>query len=261
MIKYEEELLNILESNIQNKAHYIKSLTELYPTDKAAIFDMFEIWQDLGSVDIAPPSEEMDNKFYQQLSEFEKEEKVDEHQKVIPLNEGTAKIFTLKRLGIAMTFLLGMAVGNFLGLFSDSGSSMAQTDNQPKDELVRFASLEETPLAGDRIKGIINAKNEINPNQRILAALNEVLCNDPNVNVRLSAIETLVLFWDIPKAREILIKAIPKQDSPIVQMELADVMISLEAKNSSNKWNQLLTSGSMEPDIKQQLENTLKELL
>lgn len=261
MIKYEEELLNILESNIQNKTHYINSLTELYPEDKAEILEAFEIWQDLGAIKIVPASEQMDSNFYKQLSELEIEQKSQAETPIVPLNNESAKIFTLRRLGIAMTFLLGLMIGNFTDLFRTSTPNIVENNPQQKEELVMFASLEQTPSAGDRIKGIIDAKKEVNPNQKILSALNEVLCNDPNVNVRLSAIETLVLFWDIPEAREILIKAIPKQESPLVQMELADVMISLEVKTSGNKWNQLLKSGTLEPDIKEQLQNTLKELL
>lgn len=261
MIKYEEELLNILESNIQNKTHYIKSLTELYPEDKAEIFEAFEIWQELGAINIVPASEQMDSNFYKQLSELETEQKSQKETSIVPMKNESAKIFTLRRLGIAMTFLLGLMIGNFTDLFRPSTPNTVENNPQQKEELVMFASLEQTPSAGDRIKGIIDAKKEVNPNQKILSALNEVLCNDPNVNVRLSAIETLVLFWDIPEAREILIKAITKQESPLVQMELADVMISLEAKTSGNKWNQLLKSGTLEPDIKEQLQNTLKELL
>ena len=258
--KYEEELLSILESNIPNKAHYINSLVELYPDSKTEILESFEVWNDLSEIEMEAHSSDMDDKFYEELNNFTKDTVTEDQGKVIPLNTAN-KVFSVRNLGIAMTFLLGIALGNF---FDFPGSKMNDNVTQvpaQQEDLVMFASLEHTPQAGERIKGIIKAKHETNPNQKILAALNDVLCHDPNVNVRLTAIETLVLFWDIPEAREILIKAIPLQDSPIVQMELADVMISLEASSSSNKWNQLLESGQMDPDIKLQLENTLKELL
>lgn len=258
--KYEEELLSILESNIPNKAHYVNSLVELYPDSKSEILESFEVWNDLADIEIEAHSSDMDDKFYEELSKFNNNRLTEDQGKVIPINN-TSKIISLRNLGIAMTFLLGLALGNFFDLpGSKTNGKLTQVQTQQED-LIRFASLKHTPKAGERIKGIIKAKLETNPNQKILAALNEVLCNDPNVNVRLTAIETLVLFWDIPEAREILIKAIPLQDSPIVQMELADVMISLGASSSSNKWNQLLDSGRMDPDIKSQLENTLKELL
>lgn len=259
MKKHEEELLNILESNIDNKAHYVNSLASLYPDDHKEIMEAYDTWNELATINVVPPSKNMDDNFYKQLAELEQEK--NESAKVVPLKKESNNVFSLRRLGVAMTFLLGLALGGYLDLFNTSSSPSVADNNSQHENYVTFASLEQTPNAGDRIKGIINAKKETNPNQKILEALNDVLCNDPNVNVRLSAIETLVLFWDIPEAREILIKAIPRQDSPIVQMELADVMISLEAKSSSNKWNQLLTSGTIEPDIKDQLQNTLKELL
>jgi len=88
-----------------------------------------------------------------------------------------------------------------------------------------------------------------------------VILNDPNVNVRLSAIETMVLFSDMPEARTYLIEAIPHQRSSIVQLELADVMIMLEEKESADEWQELLESDMLESDAKIHLEESLKTIL
>lgn len=258
---YEDELLNILESNIQNKRHYITSLIKLHPDQEVEIMDTYNTWDELNTLDMEPPSSKMDKMFYESLSEFETKFKESKEAPVIKLDQNRNNIFTLKRLGIAMTFLLGIALGGVFDLFDSKQVVANHQNSSQQNNLVKFASLQETPLAADRIKGIINAKNESKPNSRILAGLNNVICNDPNINVRLSAIETLVLFWDIPEAREILIKAIPLQQSPLLQLELADIMISMEARSSGDKWNQLLSSDELEPDIKEQLHNTLKEIL
>lgn len=258
--KYEDELLSILESNIKNKGLYIKTLADQHPDEKAVILDYFDTWNELDTLDTEVPSSGMDDAFYESLSKIAKEKPHAPDTEVIPLTSNKTKIFSLQRLGIAMTFLVGLALGGYLDIFNGVDSTTPQT-NFDKPGLVRFASLEYTPRAGDRIKGINNTKNRSDLDARILHALNDVICHDPNINVRLTAVETLVSYWDSPEAREILIKSIPYQNSPIVQLELADIMISLEAKTSSDKWNQLLSSSQVDPDIRSQLENTLKEIL
>lgn len=259
--KYEDELLNILESNIQNKELYVKTLADQYPEHKETILANFSTWNDLSTLDIAAPSSKMDQAFYESMSNMEIPSAVNQTTKVVSISDSRSKLFTLQRLGIAMTFLVGLALGGYLDFFSPGGNMNNNGTAIDNSGLVRFASLEQMPHAGDRIKGIINTKGRSNLDAKILHALNEVICNDPNTNVRLTAIETLVTFWDSPAAREILIKSIPYQESPTVQLELADIMISLEAKSSSDKWNQLLSSTQVEPDIKSQLEQTLKEIL
>jgi len=259
--KYEDELLNILESNIKNKGLYVKTLADQYPDHKEAILITFETWSDLSGGDIVSPSSKMDQAFYDSLSKLEISGAQPQPTKVLPIKNSSSKIFSLQRLSVAMTFLVGLALGGYLDFFGGHENFNSKDIVVDNSRLVRFASLEQTPHAGDRIKGIINTKSRSTLDAKILHALNDVICHDPNTNVRLTAIETLVTFWDSPEAREILIKSIPYQESPTVQLELADIMISLEAKSSSDKWNQLLSSTQVEPDIKSQLEQTLKEIL
>jgi hypothetical protein len=94
-------------------------------------------------------------------------------------------------------------------------------------------------------------------NRKIIEALNQALLKDPNINVRLSAIEAMLHFADHPQVRQNLIEAIPYQTSPIVQLTLAEVMIELQETKSKEAWNKLLKEGHVEEDIKKQLKETL----
>lgn len=259
--KYEDEFLNILESKIVNKALYINTLAKQYPHDADVILKDFSVWKELNQLDSVNPSVNMDQAFYKTLSEIEYQNKDKEEAKIVSMPNVKSTLFSLQRLGIAMTFLVGIGLGSYLKIFSSEPVQETMFNTTNNSGLVKFASTEKTPFASDRIKGINVAKHQPNLDDKILKALNEVICFDPNINVRLSAIETLVLFWNNPEARAILIKSIPYQESPIVQLELADIMISMEAKTSSDNWNQLLSSSQVEPDIRSQLENTLKEIL
>jgi len=56
-------------------------------------------------------------------------------------------------------------------------------------------------------------------NQRVIKALFTTLNSDPNINVRLVAIESLAKYAETPEVRMELVKSIELQDAPLVQIE------------------------------------------
>ena len=133
---------------------------------------------------------------------------------------------------------------------------------------ITFAILANLPLivlAGhssiNRLEDISAMKNAPKLDDKIIDALNKALVNDPNVNVRLSAIEAMLHYADNPQVRQNLIKAIPYQTSPIILMTLAEVMIGLEESSSKDEWLELLGSDKLEDEMKRQLEETLAPVM
>jgi hypothetical protein len=66
--------------------------------------------------------------------------------------------------------------------------------------------------------------------EKVINALFTTLNNDLNVNVRLVALEALTQFAKDAIVREGLVKSLAVQDSPMVQVALADVMVKLQEK-------------------------------
>jgi Tfp pilus assembly protein PilF len=58
-----------------------------------------------------------------------------------------------------------------------------------------------------------------------------------------------------------LIKAIPQQESPLVQLALAEAMMKLQEKDSADEWRKLLSSDHVEVDVRHNLEETLETIL
>ena len=256
LLPFEQELLQIIESDLSDKKVHVNRLASFYGDHKEEILSSFQIWQDLKSIETPTVSAKTDLAFYKMLSQEELGGVQD--APVIQMKEKKTKTSWLApwKLAVAATFLLGLFLGQFLN-FSQ------QTTVIPEEKFpgqIQFASLESTPQASDRIKGITQVKGEESPDMVILESLKQVILNDPNINVRLTAIETLVLFSDIPEARQILIQAIPYQTSPTVQLELADIMLSLEEKQSADAWEQLLSSDHVETDVKINLQHALKRI-
>lgn len=248
------ELSELLESNIAGKQAHVDKLIKFYPEHELEIKSAYQGWLELGKLETPTLRPEMDVAFYKMLNS--QNSKLEETNSE---NLGFIRKLNYRWLAIAATFLIGISLGKLLDFTDDSSqfTPIQKVDQQT----VRFASIDQTPAASDRIREINEVRGQDDIDLRILAALNKVILNDPNVNVRLSAIETMVRFSHIAEARRYLIEAIPYQESAIVQLELADIMIALEEESSVEKWNELFDSGKLDKDARLNLKENLKTLL
>lgn len=261
-------LLSQLEAADFNQNNF-DDLVQKHPNCATELNANYQLWKDLATVETPAPSAAMSTDFYRKLNEYTAQNNaVSTNQKGFWQWLKNWNLSTQPQLGWAIG--LGLFLfGFFAGQFFTPNQQQAQIDalaqqlqqiQQQQIKDTRFQVNLQQSVAG-RMKDIQLVRQMENPNAKILMALNKALCNDPNINVRLSAIESLVYFYEDPEVMEILIKAIPKQTSPIVQMELAEVMVQLEEKRSSGAWKELLESGELELNVKMQLEESLEILL
>ena len=87
------------------------------------------------------------------------------------------------------------------------------------------------------------------------------LNNDENVNVRLSAVEALKKYTAIPLVREGLIKSIIHQDSPLVQMELADLMVVLQEKKAVKSFEKLIDKEDVNSSAKEKMKESIESII
>ncbi len=227
---------------------------------KEEIKEFYDTWVSLDDASVPEPSSKMDALFYRSLSEYQPEEKsqasdISETPKLKVVSTNWKR---LSRLAIAASIFLAGAITSFY-IVNGNNDSDVYADKQPEQSAE--ISLVSTKSAVTRLEDISELKKASELSETIIDALNKALIMDPNINVRLSAIEAMVHFADNPKVRENLIKAIPYQDSPIIQITLAEVMIALEEKGSKDAWQELFDSGNLEGDVKAQLEETLEPVL
>ena len=96
--------------------------------------------------------------------------------------------------------------------------------------------------------------------EKVIDALFSTLNNDANVNVRLVALEALTQFATNAVVREGLVKSLAVQDSPMVQVALADVMVKLQEKGSVKALRKLLNKEGLNDLVKNKIEQTIKDL-
>ncbi len=121
-------------------------------------------------------------------------------------------------------------------------------------------TLLEHPSASERLRAV-SMVNEIDGfDSKLREALLTTLEEDENVNVRLTALESLSRMTADAKVREGLIQAISHQESPIVQAALADVMLQMNEKKAVKPLQRLLKQPETNELIKPKLRETISKL-
>jgi hypothetical protein len=93
-------------------------------------------------------------------------------------------------------------------------------------------SLLQQQSAGERLRGVSYAYQAPASDTQVLSALLTTMNQDDSVNVRLAAVDALHAFGSSPVTRAAIIQSIPKQDAPLVQIKLIDLLVDLKEKEA-----------------------------
>lgn len=122
-------------------------------------------------------------------------------------------------------------------------------------------ALLENPSASERIRAVSYTTEIRHADKEVIDALFATLDNDPNVNVRLSTLDALTRLASHPEVRQGLIRSIIRQDSPLMQSAIADVMLKLQEKRSVNSFKELLKQKDLNPGVKDKIKQTITQLI
>ena len=238
-------------------------LIQAHPSCEGRLTEIYELWVRMGELPTPEPSGEMDKRFYQMLDQYEQEVSTPELSVWKRIQQRLSQGFQGGKISWAVglvLFLLGIFSGQFLqpGFKTGEIEQLSQEVQQMRE--LTLLTLIKQSSATDRLKGIHLTKDISLPDQSIVHALSETLNNDPNVNVRFSALEALARLADNPEVRKRLIEAIPHQDSPLIQLSLAELMLTLQEANSLEALKELLQSPQIEPDVEEHIKATINSL-
>ena len=77
----------------------------------------------------------------------------------------------------------------------------------------------------------------------------------------MAALESLYQYAENPIIREGLIRSIRNQNSPMVQMSLAEMMASLQEKRSVKEFEKLLRSNRSPEEVKEKIKSSIQPLM
>jgi hypothetical protein len=115
--------------------------------------------------------------------------------------------------------------------------------------------------AGERLRGVALVSQVRRPEESLLTGLLELVDNDPNVNVRLSAVDALYLFSGNPRIREGLARSLQRQTSPVVQIALIDLIVGIREKQAAEALRKLVDDQRVRPEVRQRARSAIEKIL
>ncbi len=222
--------------------------------------DAQNMWRALEEWPDEAPSQESKKRFLAMLETYEQCSMESPARLRRPARRGGLPFGRLlQRVALAAALL---ALGFWLGGRGPQRPDEAQALLRDMDLMAQDVSLalmrHQSP--SERLTGVNWAYRIAEPAPRIVQALLHTARFDPNINVRLSAIEALTAYRDMPEARQGLIESLGYQSSPMAQIALIDALVGLEEKRAAGKLEALLANELVNPAVRKRAEKGLSEL-
>ncbi|UII77018.1 HEAT repeat domain-containing protein [Flagellimonas sp. HMM57] len=223
--------------------------------------DLVDTWKMIDALNAPTPSEKMDQAFFTMLSDEMANTKKKTRSTIFL--EALATIFK-PQLAYGLLLLgIGLGIGYYINAPQDGVDEDAIIVNQETENIRQklVLTLLEQPSASQRLQGVSEANKIENVDETVVKALLQTLNSDSNVNVRLAAIESLTNYVDNPLVRQGLVQSIPNQESPIIQVTLANLMVALQEKTSVEPFRQLLKEKEMDTTVKKKIKNSIESII
>ncbi len=248
--KYNEGLTDPSEIKMLEK--WIEDgLVDLTQLRHLAAFD-----EQLTKLEMPVPSLRLDDQFHAMLSEEKKKLKRNQTSLQLP-----AWTVLFPRLALAAALLLvGFVGGYWLQRPTMQPDVLALTKEVSEMKEMMMLSLLEKESASERLRAVSLTGDMVQVSDKITQALFQTLNHDPNVNVRLAALEALTPYVKQSEVRQGLIRSIALQESPLVQVTLADLMVKIQEKKSVTELQKLLDSDKTPRDVKTKIKKSIEVL-
>lgn len=163
-----------------------------------------------------------------------------------------------------------LTIGFFGGRSTTQGSSDSpasrpnevaalQQEMSSMRQLVTLSLLEQQSAA-ERLRGVTWSLRSETSDTEVLSALLRTINTDPNVNVRLAAIDAVKKFGDNPVVRRGLVQSLSKQESPLVQVAVVDTLVDLRPRDAKNAISGMLSQPDLDPTVRARLASAVQRL-
>lgn len=246
--KYNEGLADPAEIKL------IEQLIEAGEVQLTQLRELASLEDQIQTLEVTGPSMNLDAKFYQALSD----EKKASVKSTVSFNWN----LLLPRLAFAAILILA---GFFTGYLLQSPSQKSEvkqlTEEVSELKEMMMLSLLEKESAAQRLKAVSLTSEMPHASTKVTDALFTTLNKDENVNVRLAALEALEPYVKDSHVRTRLVESIALQDSPLVQMAMAELMVAIQEKGSVKELKKLLESDKTPQEVKSKILESIKVLI
>lgn len=224
------------------------------------------LWKNLAAIPVEEPGPALRTRFYDTLAAFrtglESAPRRSLREKVVSLWPRQPAW----QMGVSFALLV-LGVG--IGYTARTGAKPAQPAEpeiaQLRSEVTSMRqmvalSLLQQQSASERLRGVSYALQVPASDTEVLSALLKTVNQDPNVNVRLQAVDALHQFGASPVTPTAVIQSIPKQETPLVQIALIDLLVDLNHKDSAADLAKIASDQKIDPAVRQHAKWALGKL-
>ncbi|MBL7856164.1 MAG: HEAT repeat domain-containing protein [Cyclobacteriaceae bacterium] len=234
----------------------IESLLEDGLLEINALQDVQALDAQLGSGTRPSPTSRLDKNFYAMLRKESRRKQSFSWKLFFAWPEVAPKL----AFGSA-TLILGLAIGFYFRPVTKDRDQIQLLSQQVNDlkEIIMLTLLEKES-ATDRLKAVSLSQEMKQASQHVTSALLKTLNEDDNVNVRLAALDALRQYAFDSQVRAELVRSISRQDSPLVQVALAELMTALQEKSSVKELERILHNERTPSDVKNKIKKSIDVL-
>ncbi|HTH50082.1 MAG TPA: HEAT repeat domain-containing protein [Candidatus Limnocylindria bacterium] len=213
------------------------------------------LWQQLAQLPEPRPSADLDERFQSMLRGYREGLRAAETKPTLAqmLKAWRAPWWRrqlLPQLGFAVVLL---STGLFLGRFWFHGTSMSPAPTET-------AGAGPERSSSERLRDLEASVQAKLPEDRMVASLLHALDFDPSVNVRLAALDALQTYADQARVRQALLDSLTREESPLVQVGLIDLIVEQQEKSAVPVLKALLEKAELNRSVRKRAAWGLTQL-
>lgn len=230
---------------------------------KAELDSLRDVWVKVGTLPNDQPSESLQTGFNQMLDAYSEGALNKPHTR-----SGTVLLsFLPKRpiMQIAAALIL-FAAGALSGSRIFTGPEVylteikqMRTEMHQMNRLVALTLIDQSS-ASKRLQGIRMISQMEDTDNAITDILLDLILNDPNVNVRMASASVLRDLSRFNMITTRLISALFNQTSPLVQISMVDLLVSIGDKKAASVFHEMLQKDDLDKSVRERLELAIAQL-
>jgi HEAT repeats len=227
------------------------------------------LWQQMSTIKTPSPSPEIGTRFYAMLDSYKKEVEAKQEYSLSTLWQKLKARFAYNPSYNWAYSLVLIGFGTLMGFYVGKPDSQSVAYQKQVESLssemqemkqMMMLSMLENPAASERMRGVSYTEQLNQVDDKVIEALLTTLNYDENVNVRIVTLEALIPLANNPKVREGLVQSLITQESPLVQVALADAMVKLQEKRSVKEFKRILHKNNLNIMVKDKIEKSILKL-
>lgn len=252
--KYNEGLADEAEVTL------LESLLAQGRVELAQLHALQQLHKQFMQLEYPEPSPALDERFYDMLARHKTAAKGSFWKNVFSWSPVPVPV---PRLAMAVVMLfIGVAAGVWIGSTTNGAAEVALLNDQLTElREMMMLSLLEKESATERLRAVSLSHEMEAVSDKVTDALIQTLQKDPNVNVRLSALEALKPYVYKDSVRIKLVQSISQQESPLLQIALAELMAAIQEQASVTELKKLLERERTPVEVKKKIEESIQVMI